>query len=42
MGSIQEEQGDTMQQGQCWVSKVHEPQGTSGGRQQYRVQEVDR
>lgn len=34
VGSIQEEQGDTMQQGQCWVSKVHELQGTSGGRQQ--------
>ena len=32
-GSIQGEQGDTMQQGQCWVSKVHELQGTSGGRQ---------
>lgn len=34
VGSIQEEQGDTMQQGQYWVSKVHELQGTSGGRQQ--------
>lgn len=34
VGSIQEEQEDTMQQGQCWVSKVHELQGTSGGRQQ--------
>lgn len=32
--SIQGEQGDTMQQGQCWVSKVHELQGTSGGRQE--------
>lgn len=29
---IQEEQGDTMQQGQCWVSKVHEPEGTSADR----------
>lgn len=34
VGSIQEEQGDTMQQGQCWVTKVHELHGTSGGRQQ--------
>lgn len=33
VGSIQEEQGDTMQQGQCWVSEVHELQGTSGGMQ---------
>lgn len=26
VGPIQEERGDTMQQGQRWVSRVHEPQ----------------
>lgn len=33
VGPIQEEQGDTMQQGQSWVSKVHELQGASADRQ---------